>query len=63
MHCTPKKYDLNKLKLDLHDSIVKNNYNLLSPEVLALSIQIDELVLPIFQAQLDFYRFYKRCKN
>ena len=63
MHYTPNEYDLNELKNQLRTCIIKNNYNLLSPEVLALSTQIDQLVLPIFQAQLKLYHLYKRAKN
>ena len=40
------------LKKDLIKTIEQNNYNLLSPEVIKLSIQIDSLMAPLFKQQL-----------
>lgn len=63
MHQTPDILKVNILKKELSSCIVKHNYNLLSPEVLSLSCQIDELLLPIFQTQLELYNFYKQYRN
>lgn len=41
------------LKKDLARTIEQNHYNLLSPEVIELSIQIDCLMTPLFKQQLD----------
>lgn len=40
------------LKKDLIKTIEQNHYNLLSPEVIKLSIQIDSLMAPLFKQQL-----------
>lgn len=42
-----------KLKRELTHSIIRNNYNLLSPEVLRLSKELDELMLPLFIKQIE----------
>lgn len=41
------------LKKDLIRAIKQNHYNLLSPEVIKLSIKIDCLMTPLFKQQLD----------
>lgn len=41
------------LKKDLAHMIEKNNYNLLSPEVIALSQKLDCLMIPLFKRQLE----------
>ncbi len=51
---------ITKTKKDLSHSIVNNNYDLLSLEVIQLSQELDTQMLPIFQQQLDFYNFYLR---
>ncbi|MGL4363373.1 MAG: Spo0E family sporulation regulatory protein-aspartic acid phosphatase [Cellulosilyticaceae bacterium] len=56
MHKTFKPSDIYILKQQLNDSIVNNNYNLLSPEVIYLSKQLDLMLLPIFENQLDVYK-------
>lgn len=45
-------------KKQLALAIEKNNYNLQAEEVLSLSERLDELMLPAFKAQLDFYNYY-----
>ena len=41
------------LKKDLVKVIEQNDYDLLSPEVVTLSIKIDRLMTPLFKQQLD----------
>lgn len=41
------------LKKDLARTIEQNHYDLLSPEVINLSIKIDCLMTPLFKQQLD----------
>lgn len=45
-------------KKQLALAIEKNNYNLQAEEVLTLSKQLDELMLPAFKTQLEFYNYY-----
>lgn len=45
-------------KKQLALAIEKNNYNLQAEEVLTLSEQLDELMLPAFKTQLEFYNYY-----
>lgn len=40
------------LKKNLTQAIEKNHYNLLSPEVIKLSTELDRLMLPLFKRQL-----------
>ena len=40
------------LKKELCAVIAENNYNLLSPEVLTLSQELDNLMAPLFSSQL-----------
>lgn len=63
MHQTPDIFKINALKKELSSCIVAHNYNLLSPETLSLSHEIDELLLPIFKTQLELYNFYKQYKK
>lgn len=42
------------LKKDLSCAIIKNHYDLLSPEVLILSKKLDELMTPYFKNQLEY---------
>ena len=41
------------LKKDLARLIEQNHYNLLSPEVIKLSTELDRLMMPLFRRQLD----------
>ena len=41
------------LKKDLARVIEQNHYNLLSPEVIKLSTELDHLMVPLFKKQLD----------
>lgn len=41
------------LKQDLLYAIEVHNYDLLSPEVIKLSIELDRLMLPLFKQQVD----------
>lgn len=41
------------LKKDLNHAIEANHYNLLSPEVISLSQELDCLIMPLFKYQLD----------
>lgn len=41
------------LKKDLARVIEQNHYNLLSPEVIKLSTELDHLMIPLFKKQLD----------
>lgn len=41
-----------KIKRKLAHTIIENNYNLLSPEVIQLSKELDELMLPLFIKQI-----------
>lgn len=41
------------LKKDLARLIEQNHYNLLSPEVIKLSTELDRLMTPLFRRQLD----------
>lgn len=54
---TPNPYILTTLKKRLSLAIVQNHYNLLSPEVLILSQEIDLLMNPLFENQLKKYIF------
>ncbi|MBQ1274673.1 MAG: aspartyl-phosphate phosphatase Spo0E family protein [Cellulosilyticum sp.] len=44
---------IKRLKKDLVKVIETNNYNLLSPEVIELSSELDRLMLPLFKRQID----------
>lgn len=50
---TPNSAYIIKLKRKLAHIIIQNNYNLLSPEVIRLSIELDQLMLPIFIKQIE----------
>ena len=41
------------LKKQLCDAIIDNNYDLQATEVLTLSEQLDNLMIPLFKEQLD----------
>ncbi|MEF9959871.1 MAG: aspartyl-phosphate phosphatase Spo0E family protein [Niameybacter sp.] len=45
-------------KKQLVQAIIDGQYNLQSEEVLLISRHLDELMLPAFQTQLDFYNQY-----
>ncbi len=47
-------YSINilNLKKELCATITANNYNLLAPEVLTLSQELDHLMTPLFSSQL-----------
>ncbi|MDF2614707.1 MAG: hypothetical protein K0S71_2493 [Clostridia bacterium] len=49
---TPSSLIINTLKKELILAIIQNDYNLLSPEILSLSKQLDELMVPLFKNQL-----------
>lgn len=49
---TSTQNDILHLKKTLHLIIKENNYNLLSPEILALSQELDLLLNPFFKKQL-----------
>lgn len=44
---------ITSLKKDLSIAIEKNNYNLLSSEVILLSQTLDRLMMPLFKHQLN----------
>ena len=44
---------ISQLKKELIRVIIKNNYNLLAPEVQHISIQLDQLMLPLFITQIQ----------
>lgn len=50
------------LKKQLSHAILTHNYDLQSPEILKLSQQLDELMLPIFENQLHFYKSFSSSK-
>lgn len=50
---TPSSFVINTLKKELTLTIVRNDYNLSSPEILRLSKQLDDLMNPIFKKQLE----------
>ncbi len=54
---------ISQLKNELSHSIITNNYDLLSPEVLQLSQELDMQMLPQFQQQLDFYKLITYLKK
>lgn len=43
------------LKKDLNRALEKNHFDLLSPEVIALSEELDRLMMPLFEHQLQLY--------
>ena len=45
-------------KKRLVQAIIDANYNLQADEVILLSKHLDELMLPVFKSQLDFYNEY-----
>ena len=45
-------------KKQLVQAIIDANYNLQADEVILLSKHLDELMLPVFKSQLDFYNEY-----
>lgn len=49
----PTQNQIIHLKKTLNFTIQKNAYNLLSPEVLQLSMQLDLLLNPLFEKQLE----------
>lgn len=49
----PTNYEIIYLKKILNLAIQKNEYNLRSPEVLELSHQLDLLLNPLFEKQLE----------
>ncbi len=54
MENTPQIMTINSLKKQLSSLIVKNNYNLLHPDILILSNELDHLMIPLFKVQLEF---------
>ena len=50
---TPSSPIINVLKKELALAVTRNDYNLLSPEILSLSTQLDTLMIPIFKSQLE----------
>ncbi len=53
---SPNSYLIKTLKKELTLAIVNANYNLLTPEVLSLSRQLDDLINPLFKNQLESIR-------
>ena len=49
---TPDFAYILKIKRKLAYAIIENNYDLLAPEVIRLSRELDELMLPLFMKQL-----------
>lgn len=58
MNTTPDTQTINSLKKELCDLLIKNDYNLLAPEVLDLSMKLDTTLLPIFKKQFDFFNYF-----
>ncbi|MDF2878464.1 MAG: hypothetical protein K0S30_1560 [Clostridia bacterium] len=54
---TPSSHVIETLKKELTLAIIHNHYNLLAPEVLSLSIQLDDLTTPIFKHQLETAKY------
>lgn len=50
---SPNLAHILKLKRKLTHVIIQNNYDLLSPEVIQLSQELDELILPLFIKQIE----------
>lgn len=50
---SPNSQLIKTLKKDLAFAIVNTHYNLLTPEILSLSTQLDDLMNPLFQKQLE----------
>jgi len=55
---TPISHALKALKKELALAIIRNNYNLLAPEILSLSKQLDDLMTPLFKTQLETALFF-----
>ena len=53
---SPNSYLVKTLKKELTLAIVNANYNLLNPEILSLSRQLDDLINPLFKSQLEAVR-------
>lgn len=53
MEKTPQIMTINSLKKQLSSLIVQNNYNLLHPDILTLSYELDHLMIPLFKVQLE----------
>jgi hypothetical protein len=49
----PSNCTIKALKKELIIAIVRNNYNLLSPDIISLSKQLDDLMIPLFKSQLE----------
>ena len=50
---TSPSHVIKTLKKELVLTIIRGNYDLLSPEILSLSKQLDDLMIPIFKNQLE----------
>ncbi|ONI47230.1 hypothetical protein AN643_04785 [Candidatus Epulonipiscioides saccharophilum] len=54
---------ISNLKQSLSNSIESENFDLLSPEVLYISQELDQQMLPIFKQQLDYHNAYLHLKK
>lgn len=50
---SPNLTHIIKLKRKLAHIIIQNNYDLLAPEVIKLSKELDALMLPLFMKQIE----------
>lgn len=50
---SPNLANIMKLKRKLAHIIIQNNYDLLAPEVIKLSKELDVLMLPLFMKQIE----------
>lgn len=46
------RFLINNLKRNLNDSIVNHKFNLAHPQVIAISLEINTLLTPLFRKQL-----------
>ncbi|WP_010166839.1 Spo0E family sporulation regulatory protein-aspartic acid phosphatase [Candidatus Epulonipiscium viviparus] len=51
------------LKKTLCNSIENENFDLLSEEVITISQELDQQLLPLFKQQLDVYNIYLQIKK
>lgn len=63
MNKTPDTQTINSLKKELCDLLIKNDYNLLAPEIIDLSMELDNKLLPIFKKQIDFFNYFNNTPS
>ncbi|OOB76882.1 MAG: hypothetical protein BEN19_03520 [Epulopiscium sp. Nuni2H_MBin003] len=63
MISTITQQSITNTKKALSHSIINNNYNLLATDVIQLSQELDNKMLPLFKQQLDFYNLYLRLNT